>query len=71
MYMNISRIYWIYFHRGFKVILWVEKDRNYIDFISFNVKYPNVYTHVHFPTVVIQAFSESTFAGLARLQYQR
>ena len=25
---------------------------HYIDFISFNVKSPNVYTHAHFPTVV-------------------
>ena len=28
------------------------KDINHIDFISFNVKCPNVYTHAHFPTVV-------------------
>ena len=25
MYINISRIYWIYFHRGFLVILWIQK----------------------------------------------
>ena len=47
------------------------KDRHYIDFISFNVKCPNVYTHAHFPTVVKYAFSESTFAGIAWLQFQR
>ena len=28
------------------------KDRHHIDFISFNVKCPNVYTHAKFPTVV-------------------
>ena len=28
------------------------KDRHYIDFISFNVTCPNVYTHAHLPTVV-------------------
>ena len=28
------------------------KDRHFIDFIRFNVKYPNVNTHVPFPTVV-------------------
>ena len=28
------------------------KDIHYIDFISFNVKRPNIYTHAHFPTVV-------------------
>ena len=27
-------------------------DRHYIDFISFNLKCPNIYTHAHFPTVV-------------------
>ena len=27
-------------------------DRHHIDFISFNVKCPNIYTHAHFPTVV-------------------
>ena len=27
-------------------------DRHHIDFISFNVKFPNIYTHAHFPTVV-------------------
>ena len=42
MYINISRIYWIYFHRGFLVILWLKNDRHSIDFISFNVKCPNV-----------------------------
>ena len=28
------------------------KDRHYIDFIRFNMKCPNVYTHAHFPTTV-------------------
>ena len=28
------------------------KDIHHIVFISFNVKFPNVYTHAHFPTVV-------------------
>ena len=28
------------------------KDKHHIGFISFNVKCPNVYTHVHSPTVV-------------------
>ena len=28
------------------------KDRHYIDFISLNVKCPNVYTHAHFQTVL-------------------
>ena len=28
------------------------KGIHYIDFISFNVKFPNVYTHAHFPIVV-------------------
>ena len=28
------------------------KDKHYIDFNSFDVKCPNVYTHAHFPTVV-------------------
>ena len=28
------------------------KDRHHINFISFNVKYPNVSSHVHFQTVV-------------------
>ena len=28
------------------------KGKHYIDFISFNVKGPNVNTHAHFPTVV-------------------
>ena len=28
------------------------KDRHHIDFISVNVKCPNVYTHAHIPTVV-------------------
>ena len=28
------------------------EDRYHIDFISFNVKFPNIYTHAHFPTVV-------------------
>ena len=46
------------------------QDRQHIDFISFNVKRPNIYTHTHFQTVVEYAFSESTFAGLAWLQYQ-
>ena len=27
------------------------KDRNHIDFFSFNVKYLNVYTHAHFPII--------------------
>ena len=27
-------------------------DRHHIDFISFNVKIPNIYTHAHFQTVV-------------------
>ena len=47
------------------------KDRHHIEFISFNVKCQNVSTHAHFPTGVKWAFSESTFAGLARLQYKR
>ena len=28
------------------------KDIHYIDFISFNVKCPNINTHAYFPTVV-------------------
>ena len=28
------------------------KNRHHIDFISFNVICPNVYTHAHIPTVV-------------------
>ena len=52
MYINISRIYWIFFHRGFFYDFMNTKDRHYIDFIIFNVKCPNVYTHAHFnPTV--------------------
>ena len=34
------------------------KSRHYIGFISFNVKYLNVYTHAHFQPVVKKAFSE-------------
>ena len=66
MYNNTLRIYRIYFHRGFLLILWIQ-----IVFISFNVKCPNVYTHAHFSTVVKWALSESIFAGLAWLQWQR
>ena len=47
------------------------KDRHHVDFIGYNMKFPNVYTHAHYPTVVKKAFSESTFAGLDWLQYQR
>ena len=47
------------------------KGRHHIGFIRFHVKCPNVYTHANFPTVVKKAFSESTFAGKAWLQYQR
>ena len=43
------------------------KDRHHIGFISFNVKYPNVYTHAHFQTEVFIGISESTFAGIAWL----
>ena len=25
-------------------------DRHHIDFISFNMKCPNIYAHAHFPT---------------------
>ena len=28
------------------------KNKHHIDFISFNVKCPNIYTHVHFLTAV-------------------
>ena len=28
------------------------KDRQHIDFINFNLKCTNAYTHAHFPTVV-------------------
>ena len=34
------------------------KHRHYIDFISFNVKCSNVYTHAYFPTVVKKTFTE-------------
>ena len=47
------------------------KDRHHIDRISFNVKCPNVYTHLHFQTIVKLAFSESIFAGISWLQYHR
>ena len=47
------------------------KDKHYIDFISFDVKCQNGYTHAHFQTVLKWAFSESKFAGLAWLLYQR
>ena len=30
----------------------ITKYRHHIDFISFNVKGPNVNTHAHIPTVV-------------------
>ena len=47
------------------------KDKHHIDYISFNVKRPNICTHTYFPTAVEKAFSESIVAGLDRLQYQR
>ena len=47
-----------------------RKDRHDNDFISFKVKYQNVYTHEHIPSVVKWALPESTFANLAWLQYQ-
>ena len=46
------------------------KGRHHIGFISSNGKCPNIYTHAHFQNVVKKAFSESTFAGKAWLQYQ-
>ena len=47
------------------------KDRQHIDFIGLNVKWSNVYTHAHIPVVVEYVFTESAFAFLAWLQYQR
>ena len=52
MYINISRMYRIYTHRGFLEILWIQKTDTIFTFFSFNVIFPNVYTHAHFPTVV-------------------
>ena len=46
------------------------KDIHHIGSISFNVRFPNVYTHTHFPTIVLLTFSESTFAGIPWIQYQ-
>ena len=34
------------------------KDGHHIDFISFNMKWPNVNTRAHIPTVVKSALSE-------------
>ena len=45
------------------------KDRHYVDIASFHVKCPNVRTHAHLQTVVKWTFSESTFDGLAWVQY--
>ena len=45
------------------------KYRHHIDFITFNVKCPNVHTHAHIPIVAEKAFSESEFASLVWLQY--
>ena len=47
------------------------KDRQHIGCISFNVKFSNVYTHAHIPTVLEYVFTEPGFAILAWLQYQR
>ena len=47
-----------------------RKDRHDNDFITFKVKYQNVYTHAYIPSVVKWALPESTFANLAWLQYQ-
>ena len=47
-----------------------RKDRHDNNFISFKVKYHNVYTHAHIPSVIKWALPESSFANLAYLQYQ-
>ena len=71
MNINISRIYWIYFQRGFFGDFLNTKDRHNIGFNSFNMKWPNVHMHAHFLTVVSLAFSESKLEAIAWLQYQR
>ena len=47
------------------------KDKQHIDFISFNVQCQNIYTHVHISTATKWAFSASAFEILTWLRYKR
>ena len=46
------------------------KEGHEIELISFKVKYPNIYTHLHIPTEPGKAMSTSTLTSIACVQYQ-